>query len=1081
MLSLASSTCWRGDNDDVTAVRSSYSAVLFGNLFAEFICTYLDAKDVVQLSLTSRQLSRAVQQPHVWRRLLQCHFRFTDLDLKALDTMSSGAGVAQHHPSSANYCPYLRADRAASLVLRPGCTIDPLMLAPGTPGLARVLRGSPPRKTIPSPDWPHTSKVHCAALTSSQGVTPTPSRLRPWSTLPRGIEWSPSTTPDSNDFFLRATVQDLTFHQRHRGGTATATPANHHHPFTDAEDTWSVHWTNAGSSESQPWQHQHQEYLFHTEDALPPHRAAADNILEPLVHSSSSSSDILDAHYTSGALILGDEHHSRFAEIWEAREVTSTPTGDTTVVHITKEPLEFSGPPENDTRSGSLLSCWFGDDRLTPTMPSVPSVVTPQPNNGSSADAVVLASLVCAKTLVAALRCGADAYPFQKLYAYLHKHRIENFLAMISSRRLHVFRAITYEQHAEALAMLTENIENIMEGGCGSAANAIREALVKDLVLRGRLLRTLQRDDDALGDFSLAHMLDGSCQEAYVESSIITTSSDRCAANATRILSPMFQLDEAYDEAVASGKSITERAAFLFEVLFWRGPSLMLYVYQYLLCDAVRTRPVRLLLAAEELAQNPAEKLMTRSWILFDTGNAEKALSTAELAVSLLSHDVTRSIAETEQRCVEISKRLLATHNIETLLARQFGNDDPCIRRLTAIRSAMQLLQDSDLAATLAAVYAEDMKLFALAISKCGDTTDVAGASPLIFAVPASASFAYFTLAYLSGESDVSVDAYRRHMFARPLPSRTGTAMNNLGFLVLKRHGPAMALPLFEAAQEFYPTHFTTLQNIARCYVQLGRVTDANRALSVVAGCPCFRGPRAEVLFERSRLAVSPMPDLHRATELNPRCSNPYRLRAALAMDRGDPEEAFREINKIIHLTMEAPDVALRALFRRDTGDRIGATRDMALAATLMPSNKEYRNTLRELIVEDAQHNWLRYSTSEDADDGGHHSGGGLQRAFTELVDDARGEEVEVSHAGADPNREPNADGARAPQDRASIVDRNPHHTSSPHDAAEEAFSNASTPTLTLDVRHEQLQHSVIEEEIDRAIVSVMQWFHVPA
>lgn len=1031
-------------------------AVLFTSLLPEFVCVYLEPRDVVHMSLASKAMHRIIQQPQVWRTMLQSHFRYSAADIHSLDRMSAGLseGGGDYAAASGVGSPYVRAPHASSLVLRPGCTIDPLMLAPGMPRLARVLSGPPQlqKTTRSSPDRAtFTPFTCCGALTCSQGVTPTPSRAQPWSVQDaahRHADVYAAAAPpfpfndgvESSDMFhLHATVHELM-----RGAGARQQEMPH-------EDDWSVRWMGDQSVDNEPpvaphhTLQQQSEYLFHVEQGT---RGTTNGmlLLEPLVSSSAAQSDYdsdEDGYvYGSGALVLGNECHNRFSEIWESREMQQPPTVDTTVLHLPMEPLEFSDPfvEEGGVRSGSIKSCWVGSVNDTPIprlLASPPSTTTwwgdappnggwchPQHHSEGRNSSVVLASVVCAETLVSSLRCGGEAYNFQKLYAYLYQNRIRHFLASIAVRQQSAVTAAQQNQHATALQSLTQNIEVILEGGCGNGSNRIAATLVRNLVLRGRLLRMLGRDREALADFSMAYTMDASCKEAYTESTIIITSADRCATHASSILSSTFDVDVAYDDIVTAGKSVMERAAFLFEVMFWKGPSCTLYLHQYILCDAAGFRPVRLLLEAEVLASAPHERLTVRAWIQHDNGDIEKARTTAELAVSLIPHDMTRVISAAEQRFIDLAKCLVDTPNIEALMtAHAPATTAQTIERLTSLRNAVQSLSDADLSAALVAVSAEALEPFVAALRRAnGSSTETSAMTPPQQPSMVSAAFAYFTLAYLNGESDVAVDAYRRHLYAGPLPSRTGSALNNVGFIMFKRLGAALALPLFEAARDVYPTHFRNLKNLAKCYAMLGRRDDAIRAITAVADCTHFRGPRADALYDRFCMAHFALNDLKRASELNPRCGNTYRLRAALIMDRGDAAGAVAELDKIISLTMSAEDVALRALFRRDAGDRAGAMRDMALAVTLMPSFKEYRSTLRELVFEDVQQNWSPFEVEAG-----------------DIVD---GESV------ASPQSPPDA------------------HSPS-----------LSTPTGVTESHHERLRNSVIDEETDKAIISAVRWF----
>ncbi|TPP52685.1 Ca2+-ATPase N terminal autoinhibitory domain family protein [Leishmania donovani] len=73
----------------------------------------------------------------------------------------------------------------------------------------------------------------------------------------------------------------------------------------------------------------------------------------------------------------------------------------------------------------------------------------------------------------------------------------------------------------------------------------------------------------------------------------------------------------------------------------------------------------------------------------------------------------------------------------------------------------------------------------------------------------------------------------------------------------------------------------------------------------------------SELLVERSR-CLHTIADIAEATEQHPTLSYPYQMRAAMAMDRGYHLAAVMELNRIMTLTMDPNDIALRARFLQD-------------------------------------------------------------------------------------------------------------------------------------------------------------------
>lgn len=565
--------------------------------------------------------------------------------------------------------------------------------------------------------------------------------------------------------------------------------------------------------------------------------------------------------------------------------------------------------------SGPLVVGPSAHDRLTALWDDVVGTrhSTPQPLLESE----VKMSVVCAATLRESFREGCLTYPFKNLFRMIYVNRAGNFLSLLSSRRNRSIVSMTYGDHESAVSILSENVRNIVEGGCGRL-NEVRHALVKDLILRGRCLLMLHQDESALDDFALATLLDPQQAEAYSECTLITTTPARCSSQASKILSPAFDMEDEYDRLVTSGQSLGRRASFLFEVMFWRGPSLMLYMYQYFLCDALKVWPVRLLFAAENFVDAPYQKLMLRSWMCYDRGENDKALEAAELAVSLLPASVARALQATEKKATSLARRVVCGEQVDEV---------PQV-----LAQTIRDVGDVNLASLLIA--SDQFFNQPMEIGK---------------SVEGPASFALFTLGFVGRWSEISVDSYRKYVFAKPPPSRVSITLNNIASSLMHRREMTTALALVQQAVAISPHNFMCYRSLARSLAALGRGSEAQSVYSLaIQQCE----HTAEAHLERSKFVVDPSADLSEATKWDPRMSHPYRLRAAMLMDRGNFSDAVSELDKVTKLTFAASDIALRALFRYDSGDLDGSIADMSLAVTLAPSREEFHSSLKQFISE---------------------------------------------------------------------------------------------------------------------------------
>ncbi|KAG5473708.1 hypothetical protein LSCM1_04337 [Leishmania martiniquensis] len=84
----------------------------------------------------------------------------------------------------------------------------------------------------------------------------------------------------------------------------------------------------------------------------------------------------------------------------------------------------------------------------------------------------------------------------------------------------------------------------------------------------------------------------------------------------------------------------------------------------------------------------------------------------------------------------------------------------------------------------------------------------------------------------------------------------------------------------------------------------------------------------SELLVERSR-CLHTIADMAEATEQHPSLSYPYQMRAAMAMDRGYHLAAIMELSRIMALTMDPNDIALRVRFLQDAAAMAASSTEM--------------------------------------------------------------------------------------------------------------------------------------------------------
>jgi tetratricopeptide (TPR) repeat protein len=267
-------------------------------------------------------------------------------------------------------------------------------------------------------------------------------------------------------------------------------------------------------------------------------------------------------------------------------------------------------------------------------------------------------------------------------------------------------------------------------------------------------------------------------------------------------------------------------------------------------------------------------------------------------------------------------------------------------------------------------------------------------------------------------------------------PSRQAIAINNIASLLINRGDLSEATKILEECRAFLPSYFMTYRNLAKAYSRNGDRWNAYVTLSN-ALTMCEPLP-AEAYAERAKYATFSWTDCDTATKLHPRLSYPYRLRAAIYMDRRRDQEAINELSTVISLTCEASDAALRAMFFRDSGDLRSALRDTALAVVLSPGREEYRQTLLQLATSIVEQSNNEDSTTTSASDESKTSD--LERKIHRLIlhELFSACQAETNHGGA---VEPTNTNTNNNNNNNDAVDRQPQRET--HRESEESNSNS--------------------------------------
>ena len=949
--------------------------VVFSQMLSDFVCPYLDAVDVCRLAQVCRASFHAQLHPKVWRSLTRTVFRLSEASCIALEklcapALSSAVQRRDRDMEASACCPTRRAMVAPTAtfgrlssekkqktphrgsilgVLDEDREIDQDHAGDDEPffstGDCHVRHGAhtPPGSRsvqhaaqgrsehmhgrsvrLPVGDMLYTlteSRSTVSQVVGAGGIAFTPPTPPRSDTMNISLETAPAMMSAGETFQHGRLVGDdgddddeseLRACRDEAGGRSASTPATRpstapHRPIQQQlQATSGVGHQLGSSSPNSPLVVAFDGELAEGEDGFTRSSTAV-----------AVAAGAASARQPEASQVRGSSRHHQH-EAWNTSPMVPVNDDDDDDGYaVDAAAATLLSTPAAAARNAGCCRCATSAAAATSTPPSSHARVV------CAATAAISLSPLRGSSIA---HCASLHFPWKEYFVALYKRRIVNVIGLHKMQRVHAVHAVAAGDFVRAERFMTEAIGHSIQAGCCGVNELVRQ-LVADLCTRGHILRKMGREEESLGDYSLAWVLDPYCMEAYAVACEITAAvnnnnnnsnapanssqhhrsntsgvgSNSSRRGATYFLSPEFDFEEQYDAVVSSG-TVFERAAFIFESMYFRGPECAAYVIAYILCDAVKYWPSRLLKQAQAVATSDFQRLICHSWKCFDNGQPEKSGEYAELAVELLPKDYKHSV----ERLLELSK------------SSATGSGDG--------------FQASDIAA-------------AVLREPCSPTV-LRGNS---LSPPPLASFAYFTLAFVSQQCDVAVDAYRKCLLTNPWPSRKAVALNNLASLLMSRNELASAKMLLEASIETNARYFMTYRNLAKCLTRLGDREAAHSCLTqAISRC---RPLPADAFSERSKYSTqTAAEDLDVATRMNPRMSYPYRLRAALLMDRQRDLDALRELDKALEIGFDAPDAALRAVFKRDLGDLDGAISDMAIAIALCPTNSEYIGWLKEAL-----------------------------------------------------------------------------------------------------------------------------------
>ncbi|KEG14914.1 putative ETO1-like protein 1-like [Trypanosoma grayi] len=500
--------------------------------------------------------------------------------------------------------------------------------------------------------------------------------------------------------------------------------------------------------------------------------------------------------------------------------------------------------------------------------------------------------LVCAATMTRTAQQCHIPFPWRAYCKILYERCVSPFLGFLKTAQIEAKRAEGLGDLHAAVERLCFVVNTICQGDCSvggrGAREVVRSELCRTLRLRARLYLRLSEAEAAHNDLCLAELLDD-CHDDEVANHTAMMPSDPDGKSVEiegglNVFPPC--LESEYTR-VAVHKDILHRAAFLQRWLRQHGPSALLYLLQYMICDELRLGAPHLLQRAAECATT-YERLVVQAWRSYDRELSEAAVSDAELGVSMLPPSF-RAWADKESAAL---CRLLARATEEEIL--RFIEAKPS-----------------------------------------GQHTDF---------LPSSAAFAYFFLGVMGQTiAGVAMDALTKFVVLSPSNYHRAVALLLVAQEYVEKGDTQRCMCLLQVALKLNPTYYPAYSLLAQQQVLHGDMSGAYTTLSMAIQ-HCHPIP-AEAFVRRSRCSLrDPLDDVNAATDLHPRLSYPYRIRAAMLMDKGDSEAAIAEISRIIALTSDPNDVMLRLTFYLDSGCREGALDDLALLVLLAPQQECYRD-----------------------------------------------------------------------------------------------------------------------------------------
>ncbi|CAD2213396.1 hypothetical protein AGDE_12892 [Angomonas deanei] len=222
----------------------------------------------------------------------------------------------------------------------------------------------------------------------------------------------------------------------------------------------------------------------------------------------------------------------------------------------------------------------------------------------------------------------------------------------------------------------------------------------------------------------------------------------------------------------------------------------------------------------------------------------------------------------------------------------------------------------------------------------------------LLVASPADShalALAYFVLGLTCSSETTAVEALSRSLVLAPFAHLQSAILLRMADVYMDDTKTSVALPtatsarsvatrLLQIAVSVHPANGAAHVSLAKLYRQHRHNTNAAHELLSRYIKYCFKWSREGFTYVPSAIYVSrsqcmkksAVSDAETALTLNPRCSFSYQLLAARHMDRRRLEAADEELKKILLLTLQVSDIAIRCRFLVDSINFLrenGATR----------------------------------------------------------------------------------------------------------------------------------------------------------